>query len=220
MDKVKLHFDKVSKDYDYYKKKNAFYYENIKSLLSSLIPKNKKVLEFGCGTGDLLSSLNPKVGIGYDPSSGMIKIAKNKHKSKKNLVFSNRLPFTLQLLPDYIFMVDVIEHLTDPQKEFNNISKLMNKKTVFINTMANPIWEPLLMFWEKMGWKMPEGPHNRIGYKDIKLIENRAGLKIIKHDYKLLFPIKIPLITNFVNKYLERYAKNYAFIEYFVAKKK
>lgn len=214
MDKVKLHFDKVSKDYDYYKQKNKFYYDNLKQLLGVLIPDNANVLEVGCGTGDLLASRSPKKGYGMDLSSQMVKIAQKKHN---NLKFSTKYPNEKF---DYIFMTDVIEHMTNPQKEFNRIAKLMNRNTIFINTMANPIWEPLLMFWEKMDWKMPEGPHNRIGYKDIKLIVNRVGMKIIKHDYKLLFPIKIPIITDFVNRYLERYLKKYAFIEYFVAKRK
>jgi ubiquinone/menaquinone biosynthesis C-methylase UbiE len=219
MDKVKKHFDEVSKDYDLYKKKNKFYYDNLKSLLSSLIPKNKIVLEFGCGTGDILVSINPKKGIGYDLSPEMIRIAKQKHKNKKNLIFTHNSLSTAHYSPDVVFMTDVIEHLEDPQAVFNKISKLLTKNGTFVNTMANPIWEPLLMIWEKFGWKMPEGPHNRIGYKDIELLVKSANMKIVKHGYKLLIPIKIPVITNFINKYLERYLKKYAFIEYFVAKK-
>lgn len=213
MDKVKSHFDKVSETYDIGKKKYSYYYSNIKLLLSKFIPKNKKVLEVGCGTGDLLASLEPKRGFGMDLSSEMIKIAQKKHK---NLKFSTKYPNEKY---DFIFMTDVIEHLEKPGIVISKISSLMNKDSVFINTMANPIWEPLLMLWEKLGWKMKEGPHDRISYKDIKLIVNRSGMKIIKHDYKLLFPINIPIVTNFINKYLEKYLKKYAFIEYFVAVK-
>lgn len=219
MDRVKKHFDEVSKDYDLYKKKNKFYYDNLKSLLSSLVPKNKTVLEFGCGTGDILASLNPKKGVGYDLSPEMIRIAKQKHKNKKNLIFTHNSLFTVHYSPDVVFMTDVIEHLEDPQTVFNKISKLLTNDGSFVNTMANPIWEPLLMIWERLGWKMPEGPHNRISYKDIELLVKSANMKIVKHGYKLLIPIKIPIITNIVNKYLERYLKKYAFIEYFVAKK-
>lgn len=214
MDKVEKHFDNVANSYDKGKQRYSFYYTNIKSLLGSLIPKNKKVLEVGCGTGDLLASLNPKNGYGMDISREMIIIATKKYK---NIKFSTNYPSEKF---DFIFMTDVIEHLTDPQKEFNSISKLMNKKTIFVNTMANPIWEPLLMFWEHMGWKMKEGPHLRLEYRDLRKIAEKAGMRIIKHDYKLLFPIDIPIITNFVNNYLEKYFKKYAFIEYFVTIKK
>ena len=215
------HFDKIAKEYDNYKSKNSYYYKNLKKLLRSLIPKKKKTLEIGCGTGDLLYCLKPKNGYGIDMSGEMVKIAKSKYKNKKNLQFSTEWPndkFGAGAQGfDYIFMSDVIEHLESPMETFRKISELMGKKSVFICTMANPIWEPLLMFWERMGWKMPEGPHKRIRYKDIKILSEKAGMRAIKHDYKLLMPVRIPFVTNFVNKYLEKYLKRLAFIEYTVA---
>lgn len=214
---VEKHFDKIAKNYDYYKNKNSFYYENLKKLLISKISPNKKVFEIGCGTGDLLASLGPKVGYGMDISPEMIKIANGKYKDRKNLTFSTQWPNEVY---DYIFMSDVIEHLEKPEETFNKISRLMGPKTLFINTMANPIWEPILMIAEKLGLKMPEGKHNRISYKELRIILEKAGLKIIKHDYKLLVPIKIPFITYFANMYLEKYFNRFAFIECFIAVKK
>ena len=213
MSKVNRHFNKIAKRYDFFKSKNSFYYSNLKDLLTSLIPKGKKVLEFGCGTGDLIAYLHPNPGVGYDPSVEMIKIARNKHSNIKftTKIFNDKF--------DYIFMSDVVEHLKDPEKEFKKISKLMHKDTLFINTMANPIWEPLLMLWEKLGLKMPEGPHHRFKIYDLRIMIKKTGMRIIKHDYKLLVPVYIPIITNLFNKYLEKYFKKYAFIEYFVAKK-
>lgn len=209
------HFNKIAKDYDYYKQKNKFYYSNLKTLVRDLIPKNSSVLEFGCGTGDLISFLNPTSGEGYDPSVEMIKIARQK-RTKQNIKFTTNLPTNKF---DCIFLSDVIEHLDNPIKEFENIKNILNKSGKLIITMANPIWEPILITGEKLGLKMPEGPHNRIRYKDIKLIVNSLGLKIIKHDYKLLMPVHIPFLTNFVNSYLEKYLKKLCFIEYFVVQR-
>lgn len=209
------HFNKIAKDYDYYKQKNKFYYDNLKTLLHDLIPKNSNVLEFGCGTGDLIAFLNPTSGVGYDPSVEMIKIARQK-QTKQNIKFTTNLPTNKF---DCIFLSDVIEHLENPKGEFKKIKNLLNKNGKLIITMANPLWETILMIGEKVGYKMPEGPHNRIRYKDIDLLVNSLGLKIIKHDYKLLIPIYIPLLTNFANNYLEKYLKKLCFIEYFVIKK-
>ncbi len=212
---VTTHFDKIAQDYDFYKEKNKFYYSNLKILLRDLIPKNKSVLEFGCGTGDLIAFLNPTSGVGYDPSVEMFKIAKQRY-TKRSIKFVTILPKTKF---DYVFLSDVIEHLENPKIEIERIKKLLNSNGKLIITMANPIWEPILMIGEKIGYKMPEGPHNRIRYKDIKLIVNSLNLKIIGHDFKLLMPIQIPFFTNFVNNYLEKYLKKLCFIEYFVIKK-
>jgi hypothetical protein len=84
--------------------------------------------------------------------------------------------------------------------------------------MANPVWEPVLMIAEKLGLKMPEGPHYRIKYQKLKIKVEAVGMRITKHGYELLMPVEIPLLTTFANKYLEKFLKKLAFIEYFIVK--
>lgn len=213
---VEKHFDEIAARYDFYTKNRKLHYSTIKKLLKSLIPAGKRVFEVGCGTGDLLAFLNPKYGYGFDISSGMVKVAKLKYGAARNLTFSASWPkgdF------EYIFMSDVVEHLENPSETFKRISRYMGPKSYFVNTMMNPMWIPVEAVYNFFGWKMPEGPHRRIGHKDIELLVNKSGMKIIRYDYKLLMPIKIPFITDFLNKYLEKYLKPLAFIEYFVAVK-
>jgi len=212
---VEKHFDEIAGDYDFYKAKNKYYYDGLKKLLHQKIPEDKRIFEIGCGTGNLLVFLKPRIGYGMDLSREMIKIANNKYANYKNITFSTEWPKGKY---DYIFMSDVIEHLENSKETFRQISKMMNKNTVFVHTMANPVWEPILLIWEKVGLKMPEGFHKRINYEEIGIMMKKARLKIIEHDYKLLIPVYIPLLTNFANKYLEKYLKNYAFIEYLTAK--
>lgn len=214
---VEKHFDEIAPKYDYFTKKREIHYSVLKRLLKSLIPERKNVFEVGCGTGDLLFEVRPVKGYGMDISSKMVALAKSKYKGAKNLEFSVKWP---KESFDYIFMSDVIEHLEKPAETFASIRKLMGPKTVFINTMMNPLWIPVEKVYNFFSWKMPEGPHNRIRYKKIESLIDRAGMKIIKHDYKLLMPIKIPLITNYLNNYIEKYLKPLAFIEYFIAVKK
>lgn len=213
---VEEHFDEVAKDYDFYTKKRDLHYSTLKKLLKSLIPKDKRVFEVGCGTGDLLNHLQPKYGYGMDISAEMVSISKSKFLISNNLTFSTKWP---KGKFDYIFMSDVIEHLERPEETFARVSQLMGPETVFINTMMNRVWIPVEAVYNFFGWKMPEGPHKRITNNEFKILIEKVGMKIIKHDYKLLMPIKIPFVTNFLNKYLEKYLKRLAFIEYFVSEK-
>ncbi len=211
---VKDHFNLIASDYIYYKNKQKYYYSNLKKLIDNFIPKNSEVLEFGCGTGHMLAHLSPKYGYGFDISGEMIKIAKRKYKKYKNLNFSSHLP---QKKFDYIFMCDVIEHIEDLNSTFKQVKNLMHNNSVFICTMANPKLEPLLMVAEKLKMKMPEGNHYRIPFREVKKILKMNNLKVKKHDFTLLIPIKIPFVTYIANTYLEKYLKKYAFIEYFTA---
>ena len=102
--------------------------------------------------------------------------------------------------------------MEEPEKMISDISKIMIGESKLIITMANPVWEPLLMLWEKLKLKMPEGKHKRLRYIDIKNFIDKAGLKIERHDRLLLIPVKIPLITDFANRYLEKVFKKCAFI--------
>lgn len=211
---VENHFNQIASDYDYYKKKNSFYYKNLKKLLKELIPKGKNVLEVGCGTGDLLNCLRPKQGYGIDISLEMIKRAKVKHH-KSNISFSTKRVSDFKGKTfDYIFMCDVVEHLENPKEMFKDISNVMTKDTIFICTMANPIWEPVLMLAERLNLKMPEGEHYRWSYNELRDKLLPRGVRIFDHDFRLLMPKDIPFITSFINKNFENIFKKYAFIEY------
>lgn len=205
MTKVAEHFNLIAKDYDYWKKKNWYYYSHLKKTLKDLIPDRVNVLDVGCGTGDILADLKPYYGLGIDISSEMIKIAQLKYKEKTNVEF---LTGTIEELVDYIslknfdyiFMADVIEHLEDLPSTIENINKVAKPSTKIIISMANPLWQPILLILEKLKLKMPEGPHQRISIKKIENIFLKNNLGIIQKDYRLILPCYIPIVSNIINK--------------------
>ncbi len=87
--KAELHFDAIAEEYDYWKEKNSYYYDNLKRLCQSLIPLGSSVAEIGCGTGDILASLKVSRGFGIDISHAMIERAREKHRARIELSFSS-----------------------------------------------------------------------------------------------------------------------------------
>lgn len=217
---VRDHFDVIASRYDGYKKDNWYYYQNVQKIIKRFIPEGKRVLELGCGTGDILSLTKPSFGIGVDISSNMISIARNKHPQKTlKFIISDINDFHTGEKFDYIFMTDVMEHLTDVPKSLGAISDLMDKKTKFLNIMANPWWEWFLIFAEKLGLKMPEGPHHRIKFQEVERILIKYNLNVVSYGRTTLLPVYIPVLTDFLNRHIEPKMKRFACIEYFQVKK-
>ena len=194
---IKDHFDPIAPKYDNFKNRNHLYYETLKRAIKKEIKNGSLILDIGCGTGEVLFFLKPKNGLGVDISGNMIKLARAKFKKHKNLQFKvfdiEKKPF--KNVPfEYILFNDVIEHVINQKKTIKNIALSMNEKSLLILSMANPLWEPLLLIMEKLGLKMPEGPHKRISEHELLDLFSTNNLYV--KEKKVYFPhISVPKIN-------------------------
>ena len=184
------HFDAIAAEYDHWKKKNWYYYQNLIALYRAHIPEGARVLEIGCGTGDVLAQLKPGHGRGVDISGEMVAIARNKHARNTSLFF-DREDITLgqeQFSEDYIFLADVLEHVGHMPSFLEHLARRTKPGSTIVISVANPLWEPALMLAEKCGMKMPEGPHTRYSLIETDRIMALAGLKNVYKGYRLHVP--------------------------------
>lgn len=196
--KIIRHFNQIASNYDNFKKSHNIYFKTLKRVINDEIYKSANILDVGCGTGIILNFLNPERGLGIDVSPAMIKNAKKKYLNKQNLKFKvhDITKKTIIGKFDFILLSDVIEHLSNPNLCIKNIGKMMNNHTKLILTMANPVWEPILVILEKLRLKMPEGPHRRISEKELLNLLILNNLGIIKRKSYL------PLIYSPINPML------------------
>ncbi|MGB3296796.1 MAG: glycosyltransferase [Phormidesmis sp.] len=73
------HFNRVAPEVDRWQEINRYYYRDLARLHQFLIPVGCRVLEIGCGTGDLLGAVHPSVGVGVDLSPMTVNIAQQKY---------------------------------------------------------------------------------------------------------------------------------------------
>ena len=94
--------DKLAESRDHWIEKNSFFYKNDRSYMQFLVGDGKRVLELGCGTGQLLNALNPSYGMGVDISANMVSAAQQNYPNlefiqgdleDENLISSLQGPF-------------------------------------------------------------------------------------------------------------------------------
>src|ERR1700686_469337 len=73
------HFETAGDQLDRAGKYNAAYREDDRKFMGFLIPPGKRVLELGCGRGQLLAALKPAYGVGLDFSKAQITKARALH---------------------------------------------------------------------------------------------------------------------------------------------
>lgn len=218
--KVKDYFNRIAVERDYWKKKNSLYYDDLINLLKFLIPKDKSVLEIGCGTGDFIGVLEPLRGVGIDISKEMIRISKEKYL-KHTFIEMDAENIRLKEKFDYIIMSDLIGHLEDIQKAFKEAHKVMNDRSRLIITYYNFFWDSVLRIGESFKLKMPQNRQNWLNDKDIENLLHLTDFEVIKRGQRFLFPQNVPLVSHLVNRYISQLPllNDLCIYQYLVARK-
>jgi len=132
----------------------AFFHEEDLRYLKFLIPEGARVLELGCGTGDLLAALKPSFGVGVDFSAGMIAQARQAHPDLTFLVGDIEDAAFVRSLPgpfDVIVVVDTLGALDDCQAMFANLHDLCTRETRVVVGYFSHLWYPALKLAETTG---------------------------------------------------------------------
>ena len=193
--------DAQAPDSDRWKRKNRYYYESIERIVRFHVPPGSSVLEIGCGTGDLLAALEPFRGVGVDISPKVVEIASGKHPGLSFLVGeAEDLPLSEPF--DYVVLSDLIGYLDDVQRSFEQLNRVCHTRTRVIITYYNYLWEGVLRAGERLGMKRPQPDQNWLALGDLQNLLSLAGFQTVSMGYKVLLPVRIPLLSSLCNRVL------------------
>ncbi len=183
-----------------WKKRNRFYHRSLEGFFSFIIPEGKKVLEVGCGSGDLLNSVHPAYGVGIDFAPEYIEIARKKYP-ELHFEVDDIEQLQLQGQFDYILLSDLTNCLWDVQKALHNLRRLCHAQTRIIISQYNYMWEPFLRMGEFMHLKLRQPAQNWFTTSDLQNLLQLEGYQSIKIERKLLLPKYIPVLNAIFNKF-------------------
>jgi len=181
--------------------RNRYYHRLLERYFSFIVPPGKKILEIGCGPGDLLAAVRPSYGVGIDWSAAMVQIAAERHPELK-FVCQDAETVTLPEKFDYIILSDLVGSLWDIHSAFGSLGHLCHDQTRIVISMTSYLWEPMFWVGERIGIKQKQPIQNWLSPQDIANLLMLNGLEPITRQRKILIPKWIPGITWFANRFL------------------
>jgi len=197
--------ERASADREDFWKRAAFFHEEDLRYLRFLIPEGLRVLELGCGTGNVLAGLKPSFGLGVDFSAAMLAQAERLHPDMHFQAGDVEDPDFIASLPgpfDVILIVDTVGALDDIQETFSALHRLCTRETRFIVTYYSHLWEPLIALAEWIGWRAKQPQQNVLSPADIHSLAALSDFDVIKSESRLLSPLRLFGIGRLINRFV------------------
>ncbi len=197
------YYDSFASRRDDFRRKNRYYYALLDKQYRYFVPEGKRVLEIGCGTGDLLAALKPSRGMGVDISPKMVELAQKKYPSLRFYAGAIR-DITTEEKFDYIVLSGLIGELEDIQTFLQSLKRFCSPDTRIIIEYYSYLWRSLLKVAEATGRKIPQHEQNWLTFNDISNFLELAGFEAISQERITLLPFNIRGISFLFNKYLAK----------------
>ncbi|HUU04613.1 MAG TPA: glycosyltransferase [Patescibacteria group bacterium] len=203
IEKRKVHWNAVVNKWGRREGLGKYYHRRVLKIHQFLVPPGRKILELGCGFGDLLAGLKPAIGIGVDFSAGMIAQAKSKH-ADLTFICADASDLELHETFDIILLSDLINDLWDVQKVLATVSRHATPGTRIILNFYSRLWEMPLRLAQKLRLTKPTLMQNWLTPEDVLNLMNLADFEHIRHWTEFLLPVQVPLLSFFANRFLAK----------------
>lgn len=197
------HWNNIAETLDKWERFNAYYHKRLREVVRFSVPPGQRVIEIGCGTGDLLASLEPSYGVGIDFSAAMIKQAKTRHPHL-HFVTADAHELELQETFDYIILPDVVNELWDVQAVLQKILPLTTPRSRIIINFYSRLWELPLNVVRSLGLAKPMLLQNWLTVEDIRGLLSLAGYEVINHREEMIWPLRTPVIDSLMNRFVAK----------------
>jgi ubiquinone/menaquinone biosynthesis C-methylase UbiE len=186
--------------------RNAYFHQEDARYQHFLIRSGLRVLELGCGTGELLASLQTSEGVGVDFSAATLDLARRAHPQltflEGDVEHLDRLDDLQGRVFDVVLLSDTIGSLEDVQYTLEQLHRFCTSDTRVIIAHYSRMWEPLLGLAEKCGLKTPTPLQNWLLTDDIVNIAALADFEEVKREWRQLLPKRAFGLGTLVNRFI------------------
>jgi ubiquinone/menaquinone biosynthesis C-methylase UbiE len=194
-------WDAVAKKMDVWSGLGGYYHRKLAQNYQSLVTPGQRVLEIGCGRGDLLAALNPALGVGVDFSIEMVSRARERHPDL-SFVLADAHNLDLNGTFDIIILSDLLNDVWDVQSVLQQLIHLTATKSRVIINSYSRLWELPLTFAGKLSLSNVALYQNWLTVKDIINLLNLVGFETIRSWPEILWPVSTPILDVICNRFL------------------
>jgi len=180
------------------------YQRRLAVLYGLAIQPGQRVLELGCGTGDLLAALRPAFGVGVDFNHAALRIARRRHAGLRFVEADAGAP-ALKGEFDFIVLSDLVNDLWDVQRVLECVSELSGPRTRVLLNLFSHFWEIPLRAAARLRFAQSTLRQNWMTPGDVENLLRLANFEVVRHSAEVLLPVDVPLIAPFFNKFLVRF---------------
>ncbi|MFZ9621620.1 MAG: glycosyltransferase, partial [Prochlorococcaceae cyanobacterium] len=191
-----------------FQQRNRTYYKDLRRLHQQLVAPGLRVLEIGCGLGDLLAATAPAAGVGIEADAQLAAAAQARHPQLR-IVAATPESLTPELLGtsepfDVIVLSNSLNTLADVQAVLERLEAFCHPRTRLVISFHNWLWQPLLKAAEALGQRRPQPPESWLTPGDVSNLLDLAGWEVLKRGQRCLLPRQIPLLTGLANRWLSQ----------------
>jgi SAM-dependent methyltransferase len=204
---LREHFNFVAANDQHARRAQRGFHAQIFAHFCQHIPRGQRILELGCGAGDLLAALGPSRGLGVDFSPEMVAKARGRHGANPCLEFreidasefdSNGEVF------DHVILDYLTGYLPDIQWVIGRLNSCSHPRTRLHITSLNTLWKPALGVAQRLGLVMPQPPSAWLAHVDLANLLELAGWEVVRFERQQLLPWRVPLLASLTNRFAVR----------------
>ena len=189
---------------------HASYKKYLQKLYRFLVPEGLRVLELGCAEGNLLAALKPSHGVGIDFAPAMLELAKKRYANLHFLLadihdLNKKLSAEVLADPfDVVILSDVVNDSWDVLELLKNLKQFCKPETRIIFNFHSHLWEHPFHVFQKLELVTPRLVQNWFTPEDMKGLLDLAGYKLISSFNDYMFPLPIPCVAVFFNRFMSK----------------
>jgi len=178
-----------------------YYRQRLIEIYRFLIPPGLRVLELGCGAGDLLAALQPARGLGIDFSERVLARARERHPEIEFRA-GDAHGFDCEEQFDVIVCSDLVNELWDVQAALVHARRLSHRSTRILLNSYSRLWEIPRRIAEHLRLAKRQLPQNWLTVEDLANLLYLAGFELIRTSSEIMWPVWTPILGPFCNRYL------------------